>query len=25
MTDLSDDELKKALEPLTMTKGGFTE
>lgn len=25
MTDLSDEELKKALEPLTMTKGGFTE
>lgn len=25
MTDLSDDELKNALEPLTMTKGGFTE
>ena len=25
MTDLSDDELKKALEPLAMTKGGFTE
>lgn len=25
MTDLSDDELKSALEPLTMTKGGFTE
>lgn len=25
MTDLSDDELKKALDPLTMTKGGFTE
>jgi len=25
MTDLSDEELKNALEPLTMTKGGFTE
>jgi len=25
MTDLSEDELKKALEPLSMTKGGFTE
>lgn len=25
MTNLSDDELKKALEPLSMTKGGFTE
>lgn len=25
MTDLSDDELKKALDPLNMTKGGFVE
>lgn len=25
MTDLSEEELKKALEPLSMTKGGFTE
>lgn len=24
MTDLSDDELKKALNPMNMTKGGFT-
>jgi fumarate hydratase class II len=25
MTDLSDDELNKALDPIQMTKGGFTE
>lgn len=25
MTDLSDDELEKALDPIKMTKGGFTE
>lgn len=25
MTDLSDQELKKALDPINMTKGGFSE
>lgn len=25
MTDLSDEELKKALDPINMTKGGFTD
>lgn len=25
MTDLSDDELKKALDPINMTQGGFTD
>jgi fumarate hydratase class II len=25
MTDLSDEELNKALDPIKMTKGGFTE
>ncbi len=25
MTDLSDEELEKALDPIKMTKGGFTE
>jgi len=25
MTDLSEDELKNALDPMNMTKGGFTE
>ncbi|MEX0944865.1 MAG: class II fumarate hydratase [Balneolaceae bacterium] len=25
MTDLTDEELKKALDPINMTKGGFTE
>jgi len=25
MTDLSKEELEKALDPIKMTKGGFTE